>query len=96
MRQRQRRYRRARRDGEYDDLVDGSVRGTVVTTLTMVAVAQVGSPVGLSLLVGLLANKAVSHVSVAEVGRCLAERAQAAATEIRSLGEVTLPAPPAR
>ena len=59
-----------------------------------------GGPVGLSflmgLVVGILANTAVSHVSVAEIGGCLAERAKAAAVEIRSLGGFKLPALPAR
>ena len=90
-------------DSKYGDLVDGSVRGAVVATLTIFAVAQiamVGGPVGLSFLVGLvvgiLANKAVSHVSVAEISRFLAERAQAVAVEIWSLEELPLPALPVR
>lgn len=81
-------FQRARLDGEFGDLVDGSVRGTVVATFTIFTVAQVaiaGGPVGLSFLVGLvvgiLANTGVSHVSVAEIGGCLAERAKAAAAE---------------
>ena len=67
-------FQRARMDRQYGDLVDGSVRGAVVATLTIFAVAQVamvGGPVSLSFLVGLvvgiLANKAVSHLSVPEI-----------------------------
>ena len=93
-------FQRARMDNTYGDLVDGSVRGAVVATLTIFAVAQVamvGGPVALSFLVGLvvgiLANKAVSHVSVAEISRFLAERAKAAAVEIGSLESLALPAP---
>ena len=85
-------FQRARTDRKYGHLVDGSARGAVVATLTIFAVAQVamvGGPVGLSFLVGLvvgiLANKAVSHVSVADISRVLAERAKAAAVEIGSL-----------
>ena len=96
-------FQRARTDGKFGELVDGSVRGSVVATLTIVAVAQVttiGGPVGLSFLVGLvvgiLANKAVSHVSVADISRVLAERAKAAAVEFESLRRLTLPALPAR
>ena len=88
-------FHRARTDSKYGDLVDGSVRGAVVATLTIFAVAQVatvGGPVALSFLVGLvvgiLANKAVSHVSVAEISRFLVERAKAAAVEIESLEAV--------
>ena len=57
-------------------------------------VVTVGAPVGLSFLVSLvvsiLANKAVSHVSVAEISRFLAERAKAAAVEIGSLEALAL------
>ena len=69
-------FQRARLDGKYGDLLDGSARGAVVATLTIVAVAQVttiGGPVGLSflvsLVVGILASKAVSHVSVTDISR---------------------------
>ena len=96
-------FQRARTEGNRGHLVDGSVRGSAVATLTIVAVAQVttiGGPVGLSFLVGIvvgiLANKAVSHVSVVDISRVLAERAKAAAVEFGSLRGLTLPAPPAR
>ena len=69
-------FQRARLDGKYGDLLDGSARGAVVATLTIVTVAQVttiGGPVGLSflvsLVVGILASKAVSHVSVTDISR---------------------------
>ena len=85
-------FHRARTDYKYDDLIDGSVRGGVVATLTIFTVAQVamaGGPVGLSFLVGLvvgiLANKAVSHLRVAQISRVLAEQAKAAAVEIQRL-----------
>ena len=96
-------FEKARMDSQYGDLVDGSVRGAVVTTLTIFVVAQVaavGGPVALSflvgLVVGLLANKTVSHVSVAEISRFLAERAKAAAVEVGSLAAQALPALPVR
>ena len=96
-------FQRARTDGKWGDFVDGSVRGAVVAALTIFAIAQVttiGGPVGLSFLVGLvvgiLASKAVSHVSVADISRVLAERAKAAAVEFRSLRGLTIPALPAR
>ena len=96
-------FEKARMDSQYGDLVDGSVRGAVVTTLTIFVVAQVaavGGPVALSflvgLVVGLLANKTVSHVSVAEISRFLAERAKAAAVEVGSLAAQALPALPGR
>ena len=96
-------FQRARTDSKYCDLVDGSVRGAAVATFTIFAVAQVamvGGPVGLSFLVGLvvgiLANKAVSHVSVHEISRFLAERAKAAAVESGSLKGLAIPPLPAR
>ncbi len=96
-------FEKARMDSQYGDLVDGSVRGAVVTTLTIFVVAQVaavGGPVALSclvgLVVGLLANKTMSHVSVAEISRFLAERAKAAAVEVGSLAAQALPALPGR
>ena len=96
-------FEKARMDSQYGDLVDGSVRGAVVTTLTIFVVAQVaavGGPVALSflvgLVVGLLANKTMSHVSVAEISRFLAERAKAAAVEVGSLAARALPALPVR
>ena len=96
-------FQKARTDSKYGDLVDGSVRGAVVATLTIFAVAQVamvGGLVALSFLVGLvvgiLANKAVSHVSVAEISRFLAERAKAAAVEFGNLEALALPALPVR
>ena len=62
----------------------------MVATLTIVAVAQVttiGGPVGLSFLVGLvvgiLANKAVSHISVADISRVLAETGQGSRSRVR-------------
>lgn len=96
-------FQRARTDGKYGDLVDGSVRGAAVAAISIFAVAQVttiGGPVGLSFLVGLvvgiLASKAVSDVSVVDVRRVLVERAKAAAVEFRSLRGLTIPALPAR
>ena len=100
-------FQRARMDSQYGALVEGSVRGAVVATITIFAVAQVamvGGPVSLSFLVGLvvglvvgiLANKAVSHVSVPEISRFLADRAKAAAVEVGSLAARALPALPVR
>ena len=45
-------------------------------------------PVGL--VVGILANKAVSHLSVAEIGQCLAERAKAAVGRVQEPRRVGL------
>ena len=74
------------RPAQYRDLVDGSARGAVVSTLTILVITQVGGPVALSLLVGLvvglLASKAVSHISVTEISQFLAERAKAATEDI--------------
>ena len=85
-------------ESRYGELVDGTVRGSVVATLTIVTVAQVttiGGPVGLSVLVslvvGVLVSKAVSYVSVAEISRFLAERPKAAVVELGSLAGSTLP-----
>lgn len=79
-------FHKSRTTAQYRDLVDGSARGAMVSTLTILAITQVGGPVVLSLLVGLvvglLASKAVSHISVAEIGRFVAERANAAAADI--------------
>ncbi|MDE0002031.1 MAG: hypothetical protein OXQ29_05015 [Rhodospirillaceae bacterium] len=96
-------FQKAKTDGKYSDLVDGSVRGAVVTTVTIFTVAQVttlGGPVGLSLLVslvvGILASRAVSRVSVADISGVLAERAKAAAVEIGGLAGSTRTALPGR
>ena len=76
----------ARREGRAGDAVDGLSRGavTAATSLAVVsAVAALGGPAGLALLVGLIAGmlaaKAVSRVSVVEVGQVVAEQARASA-----------------
>ena len=76
----------ARREGRAGDAVDGLFRGavTAATSLAVVsAVAALGGPAGLALLVGLIAGmlaaKAVSRVSVVEVGQVVAEQARASA-----------------
>ncbi len=76
----------ARREGRAGNAVDGLFRGavTAATSLAVVsAVAALGGPAGLALLVGLIAGmlaaKAVSRVSVVEVGQVVAEQARASA-----------------
>ncbi|MDE2823885.1 MAG: hypothetical protein OXK79_10315 [Chloroflexota bacterium] len=81
-------FQMSRPTAQYHDLVDGSARGAIVSTLTILAIlaiTQVGGPVAVSLLVGivvgLLASKALSHISVVEISRFLVEWAKAAADD---------------
>ncbi len=82
----------ARLEGRSGDAVDGLVRGagSAATSLASVSgVAALGGPAGLGLLVGMIAGvlaaKAVSRVSVVEVGQLVAEQARASA---RLLGRI--------
>ncbi len=83
----------ARLEGRAGDTVDGLFRGaaTAATSLVPVsAVAALGGPAGLALLVGLIAGilaaKAVSRVSVVEVGQLVAEQARASARLLGRIG----------
>ena len=85
-------FQKARLEGRYGDFIDGQARGAVGSLGALAAASQVavlGGPVGMSLLVGIvagvLANKAASKVSVVEVARFAASRAKATAVEIREL-----------
>ena len=87
-------FHKAHQTGEYAELVDGHLKGGVSTGATLVATSMVGAlggPAGLTLLVGLatgvLAHKATQNVSVAQIGEFLAERATAAATEVRAMAD---------
>lgn len=80
----------ARIEGRTGDAVDGLFRGTVTSLATVSAVAAVGGPAGLALLVGLIAGmlaaKAVSRVSVVDVGKLVAEQARASAKLLGCIG----------
>ena len=83
----------ARIEGRTGDAVDGLFRGAVMAATSLAAVsavAAVAGPAGLALLVGLiagmLATKAVSHVSVADVGKLVAAQARASAKLFGSIG----------
>ena len=79
-------YQKAQLEGRYGDFIDGTARGAIGSLGAITAASQIavlGGPVGMSLLVGLaagvLASKAVSNVSVVEVGQFVAERTKTAA-----------------
>ena len=83
----------ARIEGRTGDAVDGLFRGTVTAATSLVAVSAVaalGGPAGLALLVGLIAGilaaKAVSRVSVVDVGQLVAEQARASAKFLGCIG----------
>ena len=86
-------FQLARLEGRAGDAVDGLFRGavTAATSLAAVsAVAALGGPAGLALLVGviagMLAAKAVSRVSVVDVGQVVAEQARASARLLGRIG----------
>ena len=86
-------FQLARLEGRTGDAVDGLVRGAVTAATSLVAVSTVaalGGPAGLALLVGLiagiLASKAVSRVSVVDVGQVVAEQARASAMYLGCIG----------
>ena len=79
-------FRKARLEGQYAETVDGMARGSITaggTLAAATAVATFGGPSGLALLAGLvaavLASKAAAKVSVVDVGRYVAQRAEASA-----------------
>ena len=87
-------FHKAHYEGEYAELVDDHLKGGVTIGAMLLAASQVGAlggPAGLALLVGLatgvLVHKATQNVSVAQIGGFLAERATAAATEVRAMGD---------
>ena len=87
-------FQKARQRGEYASLVDGQFKGGIGTGATLAAVSLMGTaggPVGLTLLVGLcagfLAHKATKNVSVVQIAEFMAERAKAAATEMKQLAD---------
>ena len=87
-------FHKAHLTGEYEELIDGHLKGGIVAGALLAAVAQVsvlGGPAGVALLAGLsagvLANKATEKVRVARIGRFLAERAAVAARETRRLAD---------
>jgi len=64
-------YMKARGKGDYMDIVDGLAKGGIGTGMFLGASAVVGGPVWIGMLSGLcvamVANKAMSNVSVADV-----------------------------
>ena len=85
-------FHKAHHAGEYAELVDGQLKGGVSAGATLVAASQVavlGGPAGLALLVGMaagvLVHQATQNVSVVQIGEFVAERATAAATEVRAM-----------
>ena len=81
-------FHKARPGGEYTELVDGGFKGAVGSGATMAAVAlatSAGGPAGVALLVGLTAgiaaNSATKNVSLTAIGRFVATRAAAMATD---------------
>ena len=77
-------FHKARCDGDYSALADGSFRGAVGSAATIAAVGAlgaVGGPTGAALLVGItagmLVNKATASVSITDVGRFVASSAAA-------------------
>ena len=87
-------FHKAHQTGEYANFVDGHLKGGIGTGAALLTVSQVGAaggPVGLTLLVGLcasiLAHKATKDVSLVQIAAFVAERAKAAATEIKKLAD---------
>ena len=81
-------FHKARCGGEYTELVDGGFKGAVGSGATMAAVAlatSAGGPAGVALLVGItagiVANSATKNVSLTAIGRFVATRAAAMATD---------------
>ena len=88
-------FQLARIEGRTGDAVDGLFRGAVMAATSLAAVSAVaalGGPAGLALLVGLiaglLATKAVSRVSVVDVGKLVAAQARASAKLFGCIGTV--------
>ena len=80
-------FHKARCDGDYSGLADGSFRGAVGSAATLAAVGAIGAvggSAGAALLVGItagmLVHKATAAVSITDVGRFVASSAAAAAS----------------
>ena len=81
-------FHKARCGDDYTELVDGGFKGVVGSGATMAAIAlatSAGGPAGVALLVGLtagiVANSATKNVSLTAIGRFVATRATAMATD---------------
>lgn len=79
-------FHKSRRSGDYTEFIDGQVRGGMVSGASIAAVSVVGlagGPVGLALLVaivaGMFASQASKRVSVIQVARVVLELAAKAA-----------------
>ena len=82
----------ARRTGEYTEFVDGQIKGVVGAGAIIGAVSLVGiagGPWGVALItglvVGILVNRAMTDVSVVQVGKVVARQAVATASEAKRL-----------
>ena len=85
-------YDKARRGGEYGEMLDGSARGVVGSAAVLASVAAVGAAggsAGLVLLSGLVAgvvvHRATRDVSLVTVSRFVAARAAAMVAEVGAL-----------
>lgn len=83
-------FHKAHQTGEYAELIDGQLKGGMGAGATVAAVSLVGvagGPAGVALLAGLaagtLANMATKNVSVAQIGRFMAEQTPAIANELK-------------
>ena len=95
-------FHKAHQTGEYAELIDGQLKGGMGAGATVAAVSLVGvagGPAGVALLAGLaagtLANMATKNVSVAQIGRFMAEQTPTIANELKEragwLGVATEP-----
>ncbi len=85
----------ARRTGEYEEFVDGLIKGVVGAGATIGAISLVGiagSSAGVAgvalitgLVVGILVNRAMKDVSVVQVSKVVARQAVATASEARRM-----------
>ena len=94
-------FHKARCDGDYSGLADGSFRGAVGSAATIAAVGAVGAagaPAGAALLVGITAgiliNQATAAVSITDVGRFVADSATAIARDVHGIVETATAAAP--
>ena len=84
-------FHKAHQTGEYAEFVDGQLKGALGSGATLAAVALVGvsGPPGtallVSLVVGVLVNRATQNVSVVQIGQFLAKQAIATATKTQEI-----------
>ena len=85
-------FHKARKSSEYTEFVDGQFKGVVGAGATIGAVSLVGiagGPWGVALItglvVGILVNRAMTDVSVVQVGKVVARQAVATASEAKRL-----------